>query len=316
MNFIQLIRDIPPPRPKFMVNLQTQGNYVRGRIPMVDSTLVQDISAISSELKPQSLDDDQDPIIQSCYELVCSGRPLSEILDEVKRLSDLRRGSKLDIGGRPGNAAVSEGADGPEPHSGALSEPSVAHLCDATLSPHRVLGLRQSPRTKIILLAAVFTLVSVFTYIEFSKAHPSSPEALLQSARDKGRELSRSLLPTLEGAVIGDLPQLGRQLDRFAGKVTTIKLLLAPVGGNGETFYYAGSWPVSALEAERQILASQGVLDRLPEICRAQTPFSLIYEQAVGGAEIIAVTPISTAVGCWAVVTTFSTDALSTSIRG
>jgi len=283
---------------------------------MADSTLVQDITSISSELEPPSLDDDRNPIIQLCYELVCAGRPLSEILDEAKGLSDLRKESKSDIGGRLGNAAVFEGVEEPEPPSNGLSEPSVAHLADGTFSPHRFVRLRRLRLGKIILPAAVFTLVSIVTYVEFSKAHPSRPDALLQIARDKGREVSRSLLPILQGAVIGDLPQLGRQLDRFAGKVTTIKLLMTPVGGDGESFYYAGSWPVSTLEAERQILASQGVLDRLPESCRAQTPFLLIYDPAVGGAETIAVTPISTAVGCWAVVTTFSTNALSASIRG
>src|SRR5207248_9799135 len=64
------------------------------------------------------------------------------------------------------------------------------------------------------------------------------------------------------------------------------------------------------LEAERDTLASQGVLDRLAENCRDEMPFSLIYHRPTGGAEIVsAVTPLSTALGCWAVVASFSEDA-------
>ncbi len=125
--------------------------------------------------------------------------------------------------------------------------------------------------------------------------------------------ISQSLLPLLRGADGDALPGLGPQLERFAGQVTTIKLLLAPAGSDGDGFYYIASWPTvvsSNLEAERQILAGQGVLDRLAQSCRGEMPFSLIYDRPTGGAEIVtAVTPLLTAAGCWAVVSSFSADA-------
>src|SRR4029077_14030674 len=63
----------------------------------------------------------------------------------------------------------------------------------------------------------------------------------------------------------------------------------------------------SNLEAERETLARQGVLDRLAQNCRGELPFSLIYQRPTGGAEIItAVTPLSTSAGCWAVIASFS----------
>src|SRR5439155_10261696 len=110
------------------------------------------------------------------------------------------------------------------------------------------------------------------------------------------------------------LPELGRHLARFAGEVTTIKVLLAPSGAGGtDGFYYVASWPAVApsnLEAERETLARQGVLDRLSQNCRGELPFSLIYHRPTGGAEIVtAVTPLSTAAGCWAVIASFSADA-------
>src|SRR5262249_12073923 len=107
-------------------------------------------------------------------------------------------------------------------------------------------------------------------------------------------------------------------LARYAGELTTVKLLLQPAGTKNGTkgFYYVASWPPVApsnLKAERETLAKQGVLDRLSEDCRGEMPFSLIYHRPTGGAEIVtAVTPVLTTAGCWAVVASFSEDASPT----
>jgi two-component system, OmpR family, sensor histidine kinase ChvG len=164
-------------------------------------------------------------------------------------------------------------------------------------------------------LAIVFILVPVFLYIEFRSAHETSQELLLRSVRAEGRTITQSLLPLLTNADGASLPEIGRELARYAGQVTTIKLLLQPAGiqNGAEDFYYVASWPPVApsnLEAERVTLASQGVLGRIAENCREEMPFSLIYHRPTGGAEIVtAVTPVSTAAGCWAVVASFSEDA-------
>ena len=64
--------------------------------------------------------------------------------------------------------------------------------------------------------------------MQFSKAYQEGQELLLRSVRDEGRVISQSLLPMLQDATIEKLPELGASLSRFAGEVTTIKLLLAP----------------------------------------------------------------------------------------
>ena len=173
----------------------------------------------------------------------------------------------------------------------------------------------RSLTAKIIFLAVVFVSVPVFLYLEFRAAHEESQELLLRSVRAEGRTISQSLLPLLKDATAAALPEIGRALARYAGQVTTIKLLLQPpaaqAGTNG--FYYVASWPPVApsnLQAERETLQSQGVLDRLAENCRGEMPFSLIYRRPTGGAEIVtAVTPLATPAGCWAVVSSFSEDA-------
>ncbi len=161
----------------------------------------------------------------------------------------------------------------------------------------------------------MFILVPVFLYLEFRAAHEEGQELLLRSVRAEGRTISQSLLPLLEDADAAALPAIGHELALYAGQVTTIKLLLQPAHKQGGTsdFYYVASWPPvtpSNLEAERETLANQGVLDRLAENCRGEIPFSLIYNRPTGGAEIVtAVTPLLTAAGCWAVVASFSQDA-------
>lgn len=166
---------------------------------------------------------------------------------------------------------------------------------------------------KTVLLAVIFLLVPAFLYIQFRNAYEQGQELLLRSVRDEGRVISQSLLPMLQNATIETLPELGASLSRFAGEVTTVKLLLAPTGAGSDGFYYVASWPAVAptnLQAERSTLAQQGVLDRLAQNCQGEMPFSLIYHRPTGGAEIVtAVTPLATAVGCWAVVASFSQDA-------
>jgi two-component system, OmpR family, sensor histidine kinase ChvG len=185
-------------------------------------------------------------------------------------------------------------------------------------------GLRwaSSLTAKTAALAVIFILVPVFLYLEFSSAYRDSQALLLNSVRDQGRVISKSLLPLLETADCDSLPELGHYLARFAGEVTTIKVLLAPAEacpGSGGFYYYA-SWPAVArsnLEAERETLARQGVLDRLAQNCRGELPFSLIYHRPTGGAEIVtAVTPLQTAAGCWAVIASFAADAFPSAHLG
>jgi two-component system sensor histidine kinase ChvG len=103
----------------------------------------------------------------------------------------------------------------------------------------------RSLRAKTAVLAVIFAAVPLFLYAEFRKAYHDSQGLLLQSVRDQGRVISQSLLPLLDNADSAALPGLGQQLERFAGQVTTIKLLLAPAGADGDGFYYIASWPPS-----------------------------------------------------------------------
>jgi two-component system sensor histidine kinase ChvG len=183
----------------------------------------------------------------------------------------------------------------------------------------RRLGWAWSLTGKTALLAVIFIIVPIILYSQFRSAYEESQRLLLRSVRDEGRAISESLLPWLKTADSSALPQLGLHLARFAGEVTTIKVLFAPAGTQGG-FYYVGSWPAvrpQNLAAERQTLARQGVLDRLAHNCQGEMPFSLIYDRPTGGAEIVtAVTPLATPAGCWAVVASFAANAFPSAHLG
>jgi hypothetical protein len=265
-----------------------------------------------AEAKKFSVPDDQDPMIVLCYELVSSGRTFSEILAQAKRLPDLKADGKLanleDPSCAPeGVASHTSGfVSSADQTTGLTEDPYVQQ---ASTTP----AVRPWPsRTKLLLLAAMLTLTLSLSSVYFllGKARPKSDLALLEQSR----ELSERLLPMLEGATMGDLPQIGLQFQKFEAKGTTIKLLLAPTGDEWASFYFVGSWPMNSPEGERQELISHGILDQLSEICQTQKTASLLRERSVVG-EVTAVTPLRTQIGCWAVVTTLSTDALTVNAR-
>ena len=267
-----------------------------------------------TQAKKFSVPDDQDPMIALCYELVSSGRTFSEILEQAKRLPDPKAGSRLDNLEYPFDRPVLHGSEAVESDTRG-----VASSTDQTAGSGREPYVQQSSTalagfgpwassTKLVLLAAVLTLTLSLSSVYFllGEAHPKSDQALLEQSR----ELSERLLPVLEGAAMADLPQIGLQLEKIDAKGTTIKLLLAPAGDERASFYFVASWPVSSPEGERQELISHGILDQLSEICQTQKTASLLHERSSVG-EVTAVTPLRTQIGCWAVVTTLSADALT-----
>lgn len=195
----------------------------------------------------------------------------------------------------------------------------VSGTAGSPKAERRRLGWARSLTAKTAFLAIIYSIVPIILYSQFRAAYEDSQRLLLRSVREEGRTISESLLSWLKSADSSALPELGSHLARFAGEVTTIKVLFAPAGTNGG-FYYVGSWPAvrpQNLAAERATLARQGVLERLARNCRGEMPFSMIYHRPTGGAEIVtAVTPLSTAAGCWAVVASFAANAFPSAHLG
>jgi two-component system sensor histidine kinase ChvG len=161
---------------------------------------------------------------------------------------------------------------------------------------------------KAAVLAVILLAVPLIIYDQFRAADDAQKALLLRSVREQGRVMSQALLPLVSTSERPSLPQLGRELARFADDLTNVKVIFAPTGEGA--FYYVASWPVvpaAQLDAERDQLQRQGVLDRLSATCDGDLPFALRYGIPGSDDEIVtSVTPIRTPSGCWAVITSFS----------
>ena len=168
------------------------------------------------------------------------------------------------------------------------------------------------------MLAVIFLAVPLIVYDQFRAADEAQKALLLRGVREHGRVMIEALAPYLSAADRPSLPQLGRELARFADDFTTVKLLLAPAGAPG--FFYVASWPMTSpaqLDTEREILRQQGVLERLSGTCDGDFPFALRYRTPTGSDEVVtSVTPLKSPAGCWVVVTSSSAASLPGSNLG
>ncbi|AWK89186.1 sensor histidine kinase [Azospirillum thermophilum] len=182
---------------------------------------------------------------------------------------------------------------------------------------HRLRWLWRSLASRLALLSIVFLTVPVLLYDQFRRADEATQVLLLQGAQRQGELIARALEPDLATADRSALPGLGKELARFADGRTRLKLLVRPRNmTGGEGFFYVASAPAvpnDVLDAERRQLLEQGVLSRLGGSCAGNAPLALRVPRASsdedeGGEELVtSVTPINTAFGCWALITSHTT---------
>jgi two-component system sensor histidine kinase ChvG len=188
----------------------------------------------------------------------------------------------------------------------------------AQTAPPRRHRLYRSLAIKAALLAVIFLVVPLILYGQFRAADQEKQSLLLRSVREQGRIMSQALLPILAVSDRPALAQLGRELERFADDVTNVKLVFKPAKDPG--FFYIASWPTvpaSHLEIERDKLQQQGILDQLAQSCAGELPIAVRYSVPAGDDEIVtSVTPLQTPPGCWAVITSFSGNAVPGSNLG
>jgi two-component system, OmpR family, sensor histidine kinase ChvG len=176
----------------------------------------------------------------------------------------------------------------------------------------------RSLTAKAAVLALIFFAVPLIVYDQFRAVDEAEKAVLLRSVREHGHVISAALTPMLSSGQRSALPQLGHELARFADDFTNVKVLFAPANKGG--FYYVASWPVvptAQLDAERETLQQQGILDRLTATCAGEFPFALRYRTPRGDDEIVtSVTPLKTVTGCWVVVTSTSAASIPGSNLG
>ena len=256
-------------------------------------------------------------IILICNELLCSGRPFAEVLNEVKRLSDQSIRDAVDLGppvpmiGLANDRSTPVDEDFPGLREQALEpQREQGSLGFQIFGPHRALRLR---RTLFVIGFLVLSVSTIAGYVQLGAAtRQPTPDRkneshLLQQLRDRGQFISKSLRPAIDNAGLGDAPQLNAAVKLRTGGAKAIRILFAP--GGGESFYYAASWPNGDdFEAERRKMTRLGILDRLAASCHNGAPFELLGLEPPLDNEGVAVNPLWTPAGCWVVVSVFPVD--------
>lgn len=269
------------------------------------------------EPKALPLAGNRERIIDICYELLCAGRPISDVLEEVKRLShDPTRNAAAAGSPTPielHRSVSHSSAVSLEPMSEPQAGPDSSVLLTRPGLVQRLIGLgKPLVALGVILLSLVTIVGSVQLGTARQKVDYQTEDQILRQLRERGQLISKSLLPALDNAELKDIRQPVVALKTLASGAQQIQLLFAP--GGGESFYYAASWPSTGdFETQRRRLVGLGILDRLPSSCHAGAAFELLGSAPTGGEVAIAVNPLWTPAGCWVVVSSF---AISESARG
>ena len=220
------------------------------------------------------------------------------------------------------DSAVAEGfEDEPETVARDVEVPSAQPARSNSRSPVEKPRRRliSSLVSKLVVLLLVFTLVPVILYDVFQQADAEKQRLLLESVREQGRLVAETLNPLLQRTEPSPLRELPDAVGRLGTNDTRVKVLFKPLQESGvEGFYFVATdppVPPAVLQAERAQLIERGVLDNLVESCEGEMPVALRHRNPEGQIELLtSITPITTPLGCWAVVTVNSGAFLGTSI--
>lgn len=158
---------------------------------------------------------------------------------------------------------------------------------------------------KLALVVILFAAVPAVLYQQFLVAEEERTALLLDSVAGQGQAIAEALRPVLEAGNPAEVTQMGERMAKLAGRQVELRLLFRPKGAAIDSFLLVAAVPpvaADALEAERSFFIRSRLLETAWQSCDAT--------EAIGrsmGPEtsrlVVAVTPIQTDTGCWALVT-------------
>ena len=150
-------------------------------------------------------------------------------------------------------------------------------------------------------------------YQQFRVAEGERTALMLDGIANQGRAIVESLRPTLMKADPTELAQVGQRMAALAGNQVGLRLLYRPRESTIDSFLLVAAVPPvapDALEAERGFLIRSRLLETAWNSCDATEPIGRTLDN--GGDEqmlVVAVTPMQTGAGCWALVTRLAASA-------
>jgi two-component system sensor histidine kinase ChvG len=181
-------------------------------------------------------------------------------------------------------------------------------------------NLLRSVAARLAVLVVAFSAVPVVLAGQFLKAEDAKRAVMLRMAQEEGLLIADGLRIGIERA---DHPlsvaETRALVERMDTRDSNMRLLLRPLGDPSSIYLIATAPPLTTdqFEEERRQLATSGIFAYIPRSCDGATPLDLRYSNASYGDEILSsITPIASAAGCWAIVTSHSGRDVAGSLLG
>lgn len=160
---------------------------------------------------------------------------------------------------------------------------------------------------KLALAVILFAAVPVVVYQQFRVADEERTALLLDGVANQGRAIAEALRPMLETGEPQAVVQVGERMAALAGSQVELRLLFRRRESAIDSFLLVAAVPPvqpAALEGERAFLIRSRLLETAWKSCDATEAIG----RSVGGDTdsarlVVAVTPVQTRAGCWALVT-------------
>ncbi|HEY9567695.1 MAG TPA: hypothetical protein VIR38_06365, partial [Thalassobaculum sp.] len=159
---------------------------------------------------------------------------------------------------------------------------------------------------KLALVVVLFAAVPAVIYQQFLVAEEERTALLLDSVANQGQAIAEALRPVLETGDPSEVTQVGERMARLASRQVELRLLFRPRNAAVDSFLLVAAVPPvppESLESERKFFIRSQLLETAWQSCDAAEPIG----RSVRGPEtprlMVAVTPVQTATGCWALVT-------------
>jgi len=163
---------------------------------------------------------------------------------------------------------------------------------------------------RLVLVTVLFAAGPAVVYQQFRMAEEERTALLLGGVADQGRAIAEALRPILEEGDPVALSRIGDRMAPLAGAQVALRLLFRPSGAAVDSFLLVAAvppLPAGDLEDERRFLIRSRLLEAVWRSCdetevigQTVTPFDR------DAPLIVAVTPVQTPNGCWALVTSLS----------
>jgi len=160
---------------------------------------------------------------------------------------------------------------------------------------------------KLALAVILFATVPIVVFQQFRVADEERVALLLDAVANQGRAIAEALRPVLETGDPAAVVQVDKRMAALAGSQVELRLLFRPQAAAIGSFLLVAAVPpvpAEALESERAFLIRSRLLETAWRSCDATEAIG----HALSGDDdrarlVVAVTPLQTATGCWALVT-------------